>query len=388
MNWYESKKKSSSSGGGHTILDDTGTALAQESNLQFNGTYTYDDSTNEKTIVEITRSMTKDQYKNLSDDEKLGVIEIIDEDDVKVCYDIEGVLRAGEDRITFSHEAINDNSTLDPYTNEVGVSPVNAFLSVDTSYTKGTIEVVTTSTSGNYASISVTYKDEEGSTISTQSLTYDDVTGEENAYVLNDILEVFYDSDNLSWVVKALSLCGYDGTEYETGDVISTWVYSESVDMEIEQYSTVGSVTYVFPVQNHDVAVKLRITSRDCGPIDIAPHIVDYSTEEQNTGVKWIDGKYVYQKTIVVQGPVTVSGSGYSINTGILSGGDLIDMRVTMQRYDTNEHFLNTYLNTDDLSWGTNCILNSDLTVLKLTGGNHYRVKNIFATLQYTKSTS
>ena len=291
---------------GHTILNDGGTSLATESNLQFKGTYTHDDSTNSATVVEVTRSMTKDQYNHLSDDEKLGVIEIIDEDDVKVCYDIEGILRAGEDRITFSHEAINDNSTLDPYTNEVGVSPVNAFLSVDTSYTKGTIEVVTTSVSGSGASVSVTHKDEEGSTISTQSLTYDDVTGEENAYVLSDILEVFYDSDNLSWVVKALSLCGYDGTEYETGDVISTWVYSESVDMEIEQYSTVGSVTYVFPVQNHDVAVKLRITSRDCGPIDIAPHIVDYSTEEQNTGVKWIDGRYVYQKTYVVTDGATV----------------------------------------------------------------------------------
>ena len=34
---------------------------------------------------------------------------------------------------------------------------------------------------------------------------------------------------------------------------------------------------------------------------------IDYSLSEQNTGLKWIDGKYIYQKTITF----TVAGGGY-----------------------------------------------------------------------------
>lgn len=41
---------------------------------------------------------------------------------------------------------------------------------------------------------------------------------------------------------------------------------------------------------------------------------VDYSTSEQDTGIKWIDGKKIYQKTI----NFTVAGGGYISNpTGI-----------------------------------------------------------------------
>ena len=43
--------KGSGGGGGHTILDSSGTATAQESNLQFTGLSVTDDSVNEKTEV-------------------------------------------------------------------------------------------------------------------------------------------------------------------------------------------------------------------------------------------------------------------------------------------------------------------------------------------------
>lgn len=36
---------------------------------------------------------------------------------------------------------------------------------------------------------------------------------------------------------------------------------------------------------------------------------IDYSTEEQNTGIKWIDGKPIYQKTITI--PNTLTDSAY-----------------------------------------------------------------------------
>lgn len=42
---------------------------------------------------------------------------------------------------------------------------------------------------------------------------------------------------------------------------------------------------------------------------------MDYSTSEQDTGCKWIDGKKIYKKTYVVSLPS--SGSSISVNHGI-----------------------------------------------------------------------
>lgn len=65
--------------GGHTILDNDGTALTQRDEMQFVGTYSEDDSTNEITKINIVREMTKAEFDLLSDDEKTGIINVIDE---------------------------------------------------------------------------------------------------------------------------------------------------------------------------------------------------------------------------------------------------------------------------------------------------------------------
>ena len=44
--------------------------------------------------------------------------------------------------------------------------------------------------------------------------------------------------------------------------------------------------------------------------------IVNYSTEEQNTGIKWIDGKYIFQKTFILENQIIVSPSSWT-NTEI-----------------------------------------------------------------------
>ena len=74
--------------GGHTILDDGGTALAQEDNLQFVGVYSEDDSTNEITKVNIVREMTQAQYALLSADEKKGIIRLTDDNYVCEASDV------------------------------------------------------------------------------------------------------------------------------------------------------------------------------------------------------------------------------------------------------------------------------------------------------------
>ena len=86
--------------GGHTILDDDGTALAQQDDLQFVGVYSTDNSTDGVTEVNIYREMTRAEYDLLSDDEKKGFINITDEPSVAsivdgVFYDTDNVIASG-----------------------------------------------------------------------------------------------------------------------------------------------------------------------------------------------------------------------------------------------------------------------------------------------------
>ena len=68
-----------SSGGGHTILDNNGTSLTQRAELQFKGAYSEDNSTDEVTEVNVVRSMTKAEFDLLTNDEKVGIINVTDE---------------------------------------------------------------------------------------------------------------------------------------------------------------------------------------------------------------------------------------------------------------------------------------------------------------------
>ena len=112
-----------SGGSGHTILNDSGTALTQEDNLQFKGAYVHDDSTNEKTVVEVTRTMTLAQYQALSAAEKKGVIAVTDDSPAPYFTDVVGTLAAGATSITLSDVSITLNSTIDLFTDTYGVNP-------------------------------------------------------------------------------------------------------------------------------------------------------------------------------------------------------------------------------------------------------------------------
>ena len=69
---------SASGDSGHTIVDSEGTSLTQRTNLQFLGAYSEDNSTDDTTEVNIVRSMTKAEFDLLSDDEKVGIINVTD----------------------------------------------------------------------------------------------------------------------------------------------------------------------------------------------------------------------------------------------------------------------------------------------------------------------
>lgn len=68
-------------GGGHTIEDTDATTMPQEENLQFVGVYTEDDATNDRTKVNIVREMTSAQMQSLTTAQKKGFIHTTDEPD-------------------------------------------------------------------------------------------------------------------------------------------------------------------------------------------------------------------------------------------------------------------------------------------------------------------
>lgn len=59
----------------------------------------------------------------------------------------------------------------------------------------------------------------------------------------------------------------------------------------------------------------LGVVEGSWGKMDIPSEIVDYSTTEQDTGSKWIDGRPVYQKTYVFETPQTLSIGWTSVIT-------------------------------------------------------------------------
>lgn len=113
---WENANESGGGSGGHTIVDEEGTSLTQRTNLQFNGAYLEDNSTDDTTEVNIVRSMTRAEFDQLSADEKQGIIEITDESTgMGTWTDITGTLTTGSTSITLSNPAITTTSTIEVF---------------------------------------------------------------------------------------------------------------------------------------------------------------------------------------------------------------------------------------------------------------------------------
>ena len=101
----------SGGGSGHIILDDAGTSLTQRDDLQFKGAYSEDDSTNEKTIVNVVREMTRNEFDLLSADEKTGLINITDEIGDGLKY-VKETLYSNIDESNWTAQSSGDTLTL------------------------------------------------------------------------------------------------------------------------------------------------------------------------------------------------------------------------------------------------------------------------------------
>lgn len=51
---------------------------------------------------------------------------------------------------------------------------------------------------------------------------------------------------------------------------------------------------------------------------------ISYSTEEQDTGIKWLDGKTVYQKSFTYETFIEVSTTAWTATGSTVTGGDKV----------------------------------------------------------------
>lgn len=100
---------------------------------------------------------------------------------------------------------------------------------------------------------------------------------------------------------------------------------------------------------------------------------VDYSTTEQNTGLKWIDGKPIYQKTIVY--------SNASVSLADLNIDEIVDIKGVSYLTDGTVFLLNTYAGNQ---YNMNMDITND-TLTITTVGWAFSKANI--TILYTKTT-
>lgn len=126
------------------------------------------------------------------------------------------------------------------------------------------------------------------------------------------------------------------------------------------------------------------VTLHDAGGEVIYPQTIsdmDYSTSEQDTGCKWIDGKKIYRKTINIGAlPNTTSKN---VAHGISSLGIMVDMR-GVAFYTNGISLPLPFVAISQASIS----LNATSTDVVITTANDMSTSSGYITLWYTKRTA
>lgn len=120
---------------------------------------------------------------------------------------------------------------------------------------------------------------------------------------------------------------------------------------------------------------KVQYTGTDGGAGGI-----DYSTEEQDTGLKWIDGKPIYQKTFFFTTPASGAIStpiNISSVSSIISIDGLVNNGVPLNFTYDNNYYTKT--------WGG--VSNGGASVNIGVASSDLASKAAYVTIRYTKTT-
>lgn len=110
---------------------------------------------------------------------------------------------------------------------------------------------------------------------------------------------------------------------------------------------------------------------------------VDYSTSEQDTGLKWIDGKAIYSKTFTAAGGSTKS---VTIQTGLTGVDTIVKCEGMVTRANDSIYSL-PGLNLDEFGYSCALQIKSDMTEITVKS-SQWNPSNIIVTLYYTKASN
>lgn len=116
--------------------------------------------------------------------------------------------------------------------------------------------------------------------------------------------------------------------------------------------------------------------------------IFDYSTTETDTGAKWIDGKAIYKKTIVV-GTITAN-TLKTVNAGITNFGTLVKFEGVSAGTNgsSTAPFPQNYSGVSDMYSGNAVAARYNISQDTIAvWSNGFENQNIIVTLYYTKAT-
>ena len=115
---------------------------------------------------------------------------------------------------------------------------------------------------------------------------------------------------------------------------------------------------------------------------------INYSTDEQDTGLNWIDNKNIYQKTIVYTNPELLSPGYHQVEHNIENIDSIIKINIMYVRNDG--YFIPAPNGQTDSNWNT---MNAGASKTKIDYNignsltNNYAIKKIIIDIEYTKTT-
>lgn len=135
----------------------------------------------------------------------------------------------------------------------------------------------------------------------------------------------------------------------------------------------VAEIDLISYVRRNELSQELITLENDINTeLERKQNIYDYSTDEQPTGQKWIDGKNIYQKTFALSNQLTINTSSWTNTNLIISNV---------------ETFINGYgIASDGTFQGSVAVdKNNDIIYLQSTRSPSSYIK--YLTIQYTKNT-
>lgn len=146
--------------------------------------------------------------------------------------------------------------------------------------------------------------------------------------------------------------------------------------------SSAGSV--LPDVTASDNGKVLGVVEGSWNKMDAPSGGVDYSTTEQDTGRKWIDGKNIYQKTIYYAGGT--SGGTYTIPHGISNLGKVVrcDGICNDSRGD-NQNMCIPRVDAEGANFGISSVNDTNI-IFSYSSLWAERLIDLYITIQYTKA--